>query len=220
MLLALFNCFNFPLARAWSRGRQIMKHPVGTNSGGRYFTEMTHMRTYIYIYISPFWSPLHLVLHFFLQAKLDIPANLPTSKTTFHLPKNKCSCLNNKNSSIDAMQGLDVVCWKWVSPIGSTLYTWVVMLYTWVVTSPSQWTTILSIKNGMGPNPNGPRSVSCDRAIRYSGFFGVREKWVLLEISWILFSLRLFLQNIQLLCTKIWRAVKKCSNNSPFGVGS
>ena len=26
--------------------------------------------------------------------------------------------------------------------------------------------------------------VSCDRAIRYSGFFGVREKWVLLEISW------------------------------------
>ena len=31
---------------------------------------------------------------------------------------------------------------------------------------------------------NGPRSVSCDPAIRYSGFFGVREKWVLLEISW------------------------------------
>ena len=23
----------------------------------------------------------------------------------------------------------------------------------------------------MGPYPNGPRSVSCDRAIRYSGFF-------------------------------------------------
>ena len=42
-----------------------------------------------------------------------------------------------------------------------------------------------SIKNWMGPNPNGPRSVSCDRAIRYSGFFGVRETWVLLEISWI-----------------------------------
>ena len=33
---------------------------------------------------------------------------------------------------------------------------------------------------------NGPRSVSCYRAIRYSGFFGVREKWVLLEIEkWI-----------------------------------
>ena len=31
-----------------------------------------------------------------------------------------------------------------------------------------------SIKNGMGPNPNGPRSVSCDRAIRYSGL-GVRS---------------------------------------------
>ena len=31
---------------------------------------------------------------------------------------------------------------------------------------------------------NGPRSVSCDRAIRYSGL-GVREKWVLLEIAWI-----------------------------------
>ena len=36
----------------------------------------------------------------------------------------------------------------------------------------------------MGPNPNGPRSVSCNRAIRYSGFFGVRETWVPLEISW------------------------------------
>ena len=32
--------------------------------------------------------------------------------------------------------------------------------------------------------PNGPRSGSCDRAIRFSGFFGVRETWVLLEISW------------------------------------
>ena len=31
---------------------------------------------------------------------------------------------------------------------------------------------------------NGPRSVSCDRAIRYSGL-GVRETWVLLEISWL-----------------------------------
>ena len=27
----------------------------------------------------------------------------------------------------------------------------------------------------MGPNPNGPRSESCDQAIRYSGFFGVRS---------------------------------------------
>ena len=26
-----------------------------------------------------------------------------------------------------------------------------------------------SIKSGMGPYPNGPRSVSCDRAIRHSG---------------------------------------------------
>ena len=30
---------------------------------------------------------------------------------------------------------------------------------------------------------NGP--LSCDRAIRYSGFFGVRETWVLSEISLI-----------------------------------
>ena len=29
-----------------------------------------------------------------------------------------------------------------------------------------------------------PDQVSCDRAIRYSGFFGVRETWVRLEISW------------------------------------
>ena len=31
-----------------------------------------------------------------------------------------------------------------------------------------------SIKNWMGPEPNGPRSVSCKKAIGYSGFFGVR----------------------------------------------
>ena len=34
-----------------------------------------------------------------------------------------------------------------------------------------------------GKITNGPRSVSCDRALRYSGFFGFRETWVLLEIS-------------------------------------
>ena len=46
-------------------------------------------------------------------------------------------------------------------------------------------------KNWRGPNPNGPYQVSCDRAIRYSGFFGVREKWVRpLEISWIGLSVR------------------------------
>ena len=33
----------------------------------------------------------------------------------------------------------------------------------------------VAIKNYMGPNPNGPRLGSCDRAIRYSGFFGVRS---------------------------------------------
>ena len=45
----------------------------------------------------------------------------------------------------------------------------------------------LAMKNWMGPNPNGPGSVSYDRAIRYSGFFRVRETWVRpLEISWIL----------------------------------
>ena len=34
-----------------------------------------------------------------------------------------------------------------------------------------------------GTLPTDPY-VSCDRAIRYSGFFGVRIQWVLLEISW------------------------------------
>ena len=38
----------------------------------------------------------------------------------------------------------------------------------------------------MRGNTNGPRLGSCDRAIGYSGFFGVRETWVLLEISWII----------------------------------
>ena len=34
----------------------------------------------------------------------------------------------------------------------------------------------------MGPNPNGPLSSKLlIRAIRYSGFFGVREKWVLIS---------------------------------------
>ena len=43
-----------------------------------------------------------------------------------------------------------------------------------------------SIKNWMGPNPNGPYQVSCNRAIRYSGFFRVRSGRVRpLEISWI-----------------------------------
>ena len=32
----------------------------------------------------------------------------------------------------------------------------------------------MSIKNWIGPNPNGPRFVSCDRAIGYSGL-GVRS---------------------------------------------
>ena len=39
-----------------------------------------------------------------------------------------------------------------------------------------------SIKILMGPEPNGPLSVSCARAIRYSGLGSVQ--WVLLEISW------------------------------------
>ncbi len=40
-----------------------------------------------------------------------------------------------------------------------------------------------------GALPTEPRSVNCDRAIRYSGFFRVRETWVRpLEISWTLLS--------------------------------
>ncbi len=58
----------------------------------------------------------------------------------------------------------------------------------WMEFSGSMVLFLVSIKNWMGSNPNGPRSVSCDRAIRYSGFFGVREKWVLLEISWMVGS--------------------------------
>ncbi len=49
----------------------------------------------------------------------------------------------------------------------------------------------ISTKKTQGPSKiewdlaNWPRSVSCDRAIRYSGFCWVRETWVrLLEISW------------------------------------
>ena len=71
------------------------------------------------------------------------------------------------------------------------------------ILGPSRWALVktrqmaLSIKNGMGPNPNGPRLVSCDRATRYSGFFGVRSvgpvgdflrlyKWVTEVISFYL----------------------------------
>ena len=38
----------------------------------------------------------------------------------------------------------------------------------------------------MGPYQRTPFSKLLARAMRYSGFFGVREKWVLLEISWTL----------------------------------
>ena len=37
---------------------------------------------------------------------------------------------------------------------------------------------------GRNPNCNPFQKVGSDRAMRYSGFFGVRETWVLLEISW------------------------------------
>ena len=39
----------------------------------------------------------------------------------------------------------------------------------------------------MGPNPNGPLSVSCETELLDTRFFfGVRDPWVLLEIFWIL----------------------------------
>ena len=49
--------------------------------------------------------------------------------------------------------------------------------------SPSPWQ--FSIKNQMGPIFHGPLSIKCNRAITYSGFFGVWKQWVLLEISWL-----------------------------------
>ena len=47
-------------------------------------------------------------------------------------------------------------------------------------TLSGHWLKNMSIKTLMGPyQPTDPLSVSCDRAIGYSGFCGVRETWVL-----------------------------------------
>ena len=63
-----------------------------------------------------------------------------------------------------------------------------------------------SIQNWMGPNPNRPYQVSCNRAIRYSGFFRVRSGTVRpLEISWIQDWVRFW--GFMLICRKScwWR---------------
>ena len=57
---------------------------------------------------------------------------------------------------------------------------------------------LYSIKNEMGPEPNGPRSVSYDRAVVYSGCFGVRSTWVLLVLGYLGIELEHhFFQQIQ-----------------------
>ena len=59
---------------------------------------------------------------------------------------------------------------------------------------------VCKFKNQMGPNPNGPRSVSCDRTFFDTQvFFGVRSGTVLLEISWIYANLR-FLISMRYSC--------------------
>ena len=43
---------------------------------------------------------------------------------------------------------------------------WKLEDFSWFFGEMTSWRVMLfSIKNWMGPNPNGPRSVSCDRAI-------------------------------------------------------
>ena len=81
--------------------------------------------------------------------------------------------------------------------VGSTtnIETWCTffcLFWTWVISIDSDPMGMIWINslypsiNWIGPNPNGSRFVSCDRDIRYSGFFRVRGPWVLLEISWII----------------------------------
>ncbi len=50
------------------------------------------------------------------------------------------------------------------------------------MTETSRFRNYSNLPRLNGTLPTDPK-VSCDRAIRYSGFFGVRETWVLLEIS-------------------------------------
>ena len=40
----------------------------------------------------------------------------------------------------------------------------------------------VSIKNWMGPNPNGPRSLAFLAFFDTQGFFGLRETWVVVEL--------------------------------------
>jgi len=52
------------------------------------------------------------------------------------------------------------------------------MIHVWIISK--------SIKNWMGPNPNGPLSVSCDRYMKILRFFpGSVTRGSCLEISWI-----------------------------------
>ena len=53
-----------------------------------------------------------------------------------------------------------------------------------IVVEQSVWLWFNQKLNGT-KSQRTPDQVSCDRAMRYSGFFGVRGPWVLLEISWI-----------------------------------
>ena len=91
---------------------------------------------------------------------------------------------------------------RWVSRIsepstgsqilrGSDFYCSAKTLHLFGRTKRLEFVTYLRLsQNKMFPSKiewdltNGPRSVSCDQAIRYSGFFGVRKQWGLLEISW------------------------------------
>ena len=51
---------------------------------------------------------------------------------------------------------------------------------------PCFWETLFPSKIEWDRIPTDLTKGSCDRAIRYSGFFGVRGPWVLLESSWII----------------------------------
>ena len=129
---------------------------------------------HIYIFIHMDESPM-------TPTQYRVPTRRPcdgswSPRMAWQRPSRSCPCDNGHIWR----HGIPTVCPS--NMIVSTLYIYIHCIYSvyihlhiYIYMYPSKIKWDLT---------NGPRSVSCDRTIRYSGFFGVREKWVLLEISW------------------------------------
>ena len=133
---------------------------------------------------SIFWSLADRLGIFFLQLHLMLKhQNFVKKETVFYISIfNDISIYIYICTLIYYIIQAFVCAMMWVSIILlAMMYSmmWVSLIFfakfQLLATNPHRihvWIIFKSIKNWMGPNPNGPRSVSCDRAMRYSGFFG------------------------------------------------